>query len=292
MTTQSGGDLLLSLDPAAQQATQKGGDAQEATDVTQGRVPQPEEDAKQAQAEPETEAADQEAAAKVASDEVQIYRKKYDKTHGAFLALAEELFKDLEAGKKTDEEVRAILDKYPDAAEILGKSKRLKNTTRALLDRDRARNADDLLDKKRKAQIAALDAAEETDDDDSPKGLKLDGRPLDSNVLAEMLQKALDKLESKKSAETQAREREKLATEFAASHEIRDDDFEELKDVAEALEQVKEGWTYQEALEAAAKALFGATKKSQGVNTAARGKTIDTTPNKQEDMGSGWVKVV
>lgn len=193
--------------------------------------------------------------------EEKTFEKKAEEKHTLVIDLLDEKFQQLKAGKMTDLELKEWFGKHPELAETAGRSKRLKEDYRTLMEKE---------------------IPTEVVDDKSPaKAAKQDKDEADKPLTLKDLQRYDDEREAKLLSKTVQRERENQLVDFAVKHKVLDKDVDSLKRNAEALFRVNPEWDYSEAVQSAYNALNPRKSSPTNINIASgSSKTADQVATK------------
>jgi hypothetical protein len=167
-------------------------------------------------------------------DDLEKYRKKATDSHKQVIELIEDKFKLLENDRLTDEELRTWFLDHPEFSDTANRSKRMKDKYRSLMERSpEVRRGEKTLPK-----------VDESDEEvKTPSG----DRPLTATELMKLLDEREDRLLER----SMVKERDSKLIDYAAQHNIVDDEYNKLKANADALFAVNKDWTYEQAVEKA-----------------------------------------
>lgn len=177
---------------------------------------------------------------------------KAREAHRQVIDLLSEKFADLKNGRTDDMELREWFDQHPEFADVANRSKRVKDEFRSLMSRDQsAANNPDI---KSRRDEQTQEGGEDIDDLDKPLTLK--------DLVAyqnEMEERTLER--------TLERDRDERAENFAAQRNIVDDQFVKFREAAEVLTLVNPDWSFEEAMEAAQRALYAQKGSPMDIST-------------------------
>ena len=191
-----------------------------------------------------------------------LFKNKAEQSHKLVIDLLEDKFSQLSNGRIDDGELRSWFDSHPDLADTANRSKRVKDRFRSLMERDEAAKYNPEIKEKRVAQTRP-DVKEINDA--KPKENSLDGKPITYSDL----EKFFDSREDKFLEKTISKQREESLEAYAASHQILDEEYRKFSEATKALYKTNSDWTFQDALDAARRALYP-TKGAQTVVPGAR----------------------
>ena len=170
-------------------------------------------------------------------DDLEKYRKKATDSHKQVIELIEDKFKLLEDNRLTDQELRTWFLDHPEFSDTANRSKRMKDKYRSLMDRSpEVRRGEKVIQK--------VEEADEIDDTNEEVKTPSGDRPL----TASELDKILDAREDRLLERGVVKERESKIVDYAAEHNIVDDEYKKLKANADALFEVNKDWSYEEAV--------------------------------------------
>lgn len=158
-------------------------------------------------------------------------------SHKLVIDTIEAQFELLDKGALSEEVLRSWFIDHPNIAEVANRSKRMKERYRSFMDQSTSSTGSQ----------PKLEAKQEVSKDPSKE------KPLTLNDL-ELFEK---EREARILERTLSRERDLKAEKYAIDRKITDQGFDSLKRTAEALFRSNPDWTYDEALDASNRALFG-----------------------------------
>lgn len=197
--------------------------------------------------------------------DTKTFEKKAEEKHTLVIDLLEEKFEQLKLGKMTDLELKEWFASHPELADAAGRSKRLKEDYRSLMEKE---VSEETIEKPK------VETQVNKEEEEKPLTLK-------------DLQKYDEEREAKLLSKTVQRERENQLTDFAIKHKVLDKEVDSLKRNAEALFKVNPEWDYTTAVQSAYNALNPQKNSPININIASGGSKSPDQVNTKMDALKG-----